>query len=102
MALLLTFVAFVSLLLAQNGGKGLILFVVFKNYIIESACPGGSGTTSIRLVGGTQGREGRVEFCYNNQWGTVCDDYWGTLDAKVVCRQIGYSTDGIESYIFSH
>ena len=48
----------------------------------------------MRLVGGTEGREGRVEYCRNNQWGTVCDDYWGTADAKVVCRMIGYSTDG--------
>ncbi|XP_011409971.1 PREDICTED: scavenger receptor cysteine-rich domain superfamily protein-like [Amphimedon queenslandica] len=59
-------------------------------HIGESACGGGS----VRLVGGTQGREGRVEYCRNNQWGTVCDDYWGNNDAKVVCRMIGYSTDG--------
>ena len=45
----------------------------------------------IRLVGGNNPLEGRVEVCFYNQWGTVCDSFWGNEEARVVCRQLGYS-----------
>ena len=48
----------------------------------------------LRLVGGELESEGRVEICRNNQFGTICDDTFDTLDAMVICRQLGYSEEG--------
>ena len=51
-------------------------------------------TGDMRLVGSTTANQGRVEICYDNQWGTVCDDSFTSIDARVVCRQLGYPAVG--------
>ena len=45
----------------------------------------------IRLANGSSAMEGRIEICANNTYGTVCDDRWDILDARVACRQLGFS-----------
>jgi len=45
---------------------------------------------TVRLSGsGGLPLEGRLEVYYNGQWGTVCDDYFNTVDATVACKSLG-------------
>ena len=35
-------------------------------------------------------REGRLEVCFSQRWGTVSSDGWSETEAQVVCRDLGY------------
>ena len=55
---------------------------------------GGCTNGEVRLVGGSSELEGRVEICSGGVWGTVCDDGWRNVDARVVCGQLGFASAG--------
>ena len=47
-------------------------------------------------MGGVTNSTGRLEFCARGIWGRVCNKkaYWDLDNAKVVCRQLGFSGEG--------
>ena len=49
----------------------------------------------VTLAGGSLSNEGRVEICQSGEWKTVCDNNWGENEARVVCRQLGHTTQGM-------
>ena len=39
---------------------------------------------------------GQIEVCVSSMWGTVCgDQFWDSVDAGVVCRQLEFSQHGM-------
>lgn len=53
----------------------------------------------IRLVGGRNENEGRLEVCINGVWGYVCDNNWSELDGQVVCNELGINTTGMATVV---
>ncbi len=66
------------------------LGALFHFLYVHPVCQNGD----IRLQGGSNASEGRVEVCNENRWGTVCDDGWSTQDAQVACNQLGFAGQG--------
>lgn len=66
--------------------------------------PGSGLSPQIRLSGGRSRFEGRVEVAMvargsrARQWGLICGEGWGTLEAMVACRQLGlgYANHGLQ------
>ena len=50
-----------------------------------------TGQFPVRLTGGGAPYKGILEIFVRNQWGTVCNDYFGEEEATVACSQLGYT-----------
>ena len=69
------------------------MYICIKHvFLVSNARSNGS----LRLVHGSDYRSGRVEMFIepNNRWGMICDDNWDAVDARVVCRQLGFGNTG--------
>ena len=73
-----------------------MIILIIKEVICTSSCSFCTAASTceegaIRLVGGVAENLGRVEICFGNLWGSVCDDGFDSNEAQVVCRQLGYT-----------
>ena len=59
---------------------------------MQESCENGD----VRLSGGFNPLEGRVEVCFNSAWGTICNNLFSLSDVNVVCTQLGYRLNGTE------
>ena len=69
-----------------------LVVIIIENclFTVAQSCDHGD----IRLSDGPTMFEGRVEVCVDDEWVTVCNDFWGHNEMAVVCRQLGFSTTG--------
>ena len=58
------------------------------NQDVSVSCP------SVRLVGSSSQQEGRLEVYHNGTWGTVCDNGFTHVAARVICSMLGYGHVG--------
>lgn len=56
-------------------------------------CLAGCTEGLIRLVDGNDKYEGRLEMCVDGNWGTVCENGFGSIDAVKACAQLNLPTD---------
>ncbi len=71
---------------SQEGGYEYLPFELSFTVTGEEPAEG-----DLWLAAGAEPSEGRVEIHHAGNWGTVCSDRWGLVDATVACRQLGYS-----------
>ena len=45
---------------------------------------------TVRLAGTTLSNQGRLEVYHDGVWGTVCDDSFSDVDARVACYSLGF------------
>ena len=70
-----------------------MIWFIFVYFSIDPAPNKTCNDGDIRLSNGATDNEGRVEICFNEVWGSICDDSWDRREVSVVCRELGYTDD---------
>ena len=80
-----------------TGCSGSALDVQITVRQAAASAPGAYIDGDLRLVNGATPNEGRLEMYVDDQWGTICDDYWTDDEADIACRQLGYEQGTVKN-----
>ncbi|CAH2096876.1 unnamed protein product [Euphydryas editha] len=60
--------------------------------------------TSLRLVGGRNVNEGRIEIYHNGIWGSICPDGWTLYEASAICHHLalGFAEQALQTDYFGN
>src|SRR6218665_2313746 len=61
-----------------------------STHIIHIVLVVGRADVAVRLIGGPNDNEGRIEAYFGGEWGTVCDTGFGATEAAVACFSLGF------------
>ena len=64
-------------------------FIDVKTNRSEEVCK----DQDLRVQGGKNRREGRLEVCYNQAWGTICNTIYGQHAAKIFCVRLDFDSE---------
>ncbi|KAL9984304.1 hypothetical protein ACROYT_G006580 [Oculina patagonica] len=83
-----------NLMSCSHDGIGNKSHLQWRWNVASVICKNGSvpNGMSVRVRGSHATNIGRVEVYYAGKWGTIDYNNWDINDAKVVCRELGYST----------
>jgi hypothetical protein len=70
------------------------IIVKIFNLLSVSSTLSNCESGEVRLAGGSQDYQGRVEVCISKAWGTVCDQNWDFRDGNLICQQLGFQPFG--------
>ena len=63
---------------------------ICQNIIVDNRSEEICTDQDLRVQGGKNRREGRLEVCYNQAWGTICNTVYGQHAAKIFCVRLGF------------
>ncbi|XP_071150206.1 uncharacterized protein [Mytilus edulis] len=62
------------------------------------SCPAEEDEGRLRFITGSVDNKGRLEINYRGEWGTICSNSFGHVEAAVACRQLGYCSGQMIPY----
>ena len=72
------------------------------HYYTSHLCSPVCNNSDVRIIGDESNLRiwGEAQICHQHHWGAVCNDNWNLEDARVFCRQLGYSPWGKFKLLF--